>query len=369
MGQCQAMIRAIRTAPIMPAYRQILSLVSLVKGAQATTAIEGNTLTESEVREISEKKTELPPSKHYMQQEVRNVLDALNTLRDEIVQAKTVGAITPELVRRFHQLIGKDLGDHFRAIPGRFRNGNVTVAQYKAPDHGQVKLLMEQFCKWSREEFQYLTNQQPFSTAIIQAIVSHVYIAWIHPFGDGNGRTARMLEFYLLLRAGVPDIAAHILSNHYNETRPEYYRHLNDSSTLAKGNLTQFIMYALQGFHDGLKKVLDTVTQNQLDLAWRDYVREAFTGRALEQPTSVKRRQMGLVLSMDLEKDYPENEIIRVNEAIQTAYANRTKRTLTRDLQALLEMHLVLQTERGYRANTDVLRVYMARARAEGSLG
>ncbi|NOY75701.1 MAG: hypothetical protein GXP32_07900 [Kiritimatiellaeota bacterium] len=32
--------------------------------------------------------------------------------------------------------------------------------------------------------------------------LAHVYIAWIHPFGDGNGKTARLMEFYLLLRSG-----------------------------------------------------------------------------------------------------------------------------------------------------------------------
>jgi len=41
----------------------------------------------------------------------------------------------------------------------------------------------------------------------------------IHPFGDSNGRTARLIEFYILLRAGLPDMVSHILSNHYNDTR------------------------------------------------------------------------------------------------------------------------------------------------------
>ena len=45
---------------------------------------------------------------------------------------------------------------------------------------------------------------------ILKATLAHLYIAWIHPFGDGNGRTARLVEFMLLSRAGVPSPSAHL---------------------------------------------------------------------------------------------------------------------------------------------------------------
>ena len=98
------------------------------------------------------------------------------------------------------------------------------------------------------------TGEQNIDEAVIEAIVVHIYIAWIHPFEDGNGRTARLLEFYLLLRAGVPNIASHILSNHYNDTRAEYYRQLNYASET--GDLKEFIQYVLLRFRDGLEKVI-----------------------------------------------------------------------------------------------------------------
>ncbi|NJN71060.1 MAG: hypothetical protein HC801_12855, partial [Nitrospira sp.] len=84
--------------------------------------------------------------------------------------------------------------------------------------------LFDRFCEWLKKEFCFDSGSQSFEDAVIQAIVTHVYLEWIHPFGDGNGRTGRLLEFYILLRAGNPDISSHILSNFYNETRAEYYR-------------------------------------------------------------------------------------------------------------------------------------------------
>ncbi|WP_433223897.1 Fic family protein [Dactylosporangium sp. CS-047395] len=49
-----------------------------------------------------------------------------------------------------------------------------------------------------------------FPLAMIKAMLAHLYLAWIHPFGDGNGRTARLIESQLLLQAGVPVPAANV---------------------------------------------------------------------------------------------------------------------------------------------------------------
>jgi Fic family protein len=80
---------------------------------------------------------------------------------------------------------------------------------------------------------------------------------FIHPFGDGNGRTGRLIEFYILLRSGAPIITSHILSNFYNETRPEYYRQFENARK--KKDLTEFLQYAVLGYRDGLLQTFDVV--------------------------------------------------------------------------------------------------------------
>ena len=146
-------------------------------------------------------------------------------------------------------MIGRDLGEHFEAIPGRFAERPRFVLTYRAPDHQDVVELVQRLCVWLADEFHFPDGTQSFSDAVVQAIVTHVYIEWIHPFSDGNGRTGRLVEFYLLLRAGNPDIASHILSNFYNETRGEYYRQLDRAGKT--GDLSAFIAYAVQGLRDG----------------------------------------------------------------------------------------------------------------------
>jgi len=147
LGQCEAIIRIISAAPLEPENRQKLLLVSLRKGAQATTAIEGNTLSEEEIIKIDEG-GKLPPSKEYLQTEVQNVISALNKILSEVVIDGKEHLITPELIKSFHSYIGKDLGDHFRAVPGQFRTAgyDVIVGSYKPPLGKDVVPLIIQLC-------------------------------------------------------------------------------------------------------------------------------------------------------------------------------------------------------------------------------
>ena len=128
--------------------------VSLRKGAIATTAIEGNTLTEEEVEDIENGKS-LPPSMEYQQTEVMNVIDGMNELLSEVAVEQNESRVTPELLLRFHRLIGKNLGEHFDAAPGKFRTDDRAVGTYKCPDHRDVRTLVEKLCNWLPREFSY----------------------------------------------------------------------------------------------------------------------------------------------------------------------------------------------------------------------
>jgi Fic family protein len=357
LGQCDAIIKAISNTPIRPDYRDHLHSVALIKGAQATTAIEGNTLTYEQIQEI-QKGRKLPPSKAYLQIEVQNIIEALDGILNELVVQNRVLIIKPELIQNFHRLAGKNLGDHFQAIPGKFRNNNVTVGRYVAPEHKDVPELINHLCNWLKEEFHF-EKEQTFEESIIQAIVTHIYIAWIHPFSDGNGRTARLLEYYLLLRAGVPDIASHVLSNHYNLTRSEYYRQI-ENATLKK-DLTEFIDYAIQGFRDGLYETLNVIQENQLLITWRNYVYGIFDSKKSTGKASIAiKRRRNLILRIPVDHYLTEEEISVLHPAVIREYSELSSRTLSRDLEDLVNSGLLDKTKQGYRGKIEVLRKFMA---------
>jgi Fic family protein len=354
LGQIQAIIKAISYTPIMPNYRDQLLRISLQKGAQATTAIEGNTLSDEEISKIDRGES-LPPSKEYQAIEVKNIIRAFDTILNETVENEKSDLITPDLIRYFHHLVGENLGDHFQAIPGQFRNNNVFVGPYKAPDYKYVPELINKLCEFLKIEFHY-TKGQIFIEAVIQAIVSHVYIEWIHPFGDGNGRTGRLIEFYLLMRAGNPDIASQILSNHYNNTRTEYYRQLELAGR--SHNLSHFIEYALQGFRDGLNSTLSNIQQNLFNIAWRALVYNKFFEVKYRDNETFKRKRR-ILLDLPIDKELSPTDIFFGNPNNAKKYATLTERSLQRELDDFVKMGLLIKVEDKYRANVDLLKQEM----------
>ncbi len=349
LGQCHSIVQQLCDVPLDPTDYEKLLRVELIKGAQATTAIEGNTLSDEEVKQVADGES-LPPSKRYQEIEMRNMLEAMTTLRDEVTQGQT-NIIKPELLLRFHEMVGQDLGEYFDAIPGRYRGDERHVGPYKCPPYREVEKLVNDLCSWLGNEFRYPAGQQDFTLGVVEAIVAHVYLEWIHPFGDGNGRTGRMLEFYILLRAGTPDIAAAVLSNHYNLTRPEYYRQLDNASK--KNDLTSFLNYAIQGFRDGLQGVLNVVTVGQFRTVWRSYIYDVFSHMTINQ--AFKRRRQ-LILEMPLDTALTRDQMVETNANIIKQYANLSTRTIARDIDILIEAELLRKDGKTYIANSEILK-------------
>ena len=353
LGQCFAYIYSMLNTPLMPERHQELLLLSLNRGALATTAIEGNTLTEEELSQIQNGK-DIAPSRKYQQQEVENILNAFNTILNKLVREKSPAVISPELIRFFHNMVGENIGTAFGGNPGHFRRQNVIVGNvYRPPSFEKVEGLVKKLCDWLLDEFHY-TREQNFNEAVIEAIVIHVYIAWIHPFMDGNGRTARLLEFFILLRAGVPDIASHILSNHYNDTRAQYYQQLQNATNT--GDLIPFIQYALEGFRDGLENIIRLMQKEQTELTWKNYIHD-ITEKMQAGKISVKiaRRIRLLAYYIPADRFCTTDEILILNIKIANEYLRLNPITLRRDLELLVSEKLLKTEKNKYRSNHELL--------------
>lgn len=69
----------------------------------------------------------------------------------------------------------------------------------------------------------------------------------------------------------MPSPAAHLLSNHCNQTRAEYYRQL-DHASKSGGDIAPFIGYVVRGFVDGLREQLEKISTQQWDVVWRNFM-------------------------------------------------------------------------------------------------
>ncbi len=110
---------------------------------------------------------------------------------------------------------------------------------------------------------------------IIQAMASHYHIGAMHPFGDGNSRTARALEAFMLRKAGVNDRVMVSLSNYYYNHKEEYLGALFESRQVGH-DLTPFLRFALPAVAERCNVVAGQILLNHKRVLFREFTRSLF---------------------------------------------------------------------------------------------
>lgn len=159
-----------------------------------STAIEGNTLTQSETQIVIEKGITIAGKSVVEHLEVVGHKEAL-----DFVYGLAGGhePITSRVIREIHSLVMAGQGNGYGDL-GRYRTLDVRAAgtDYAYPSHVKVPELMEEFEQWMIEG----RDSHPVNAAC----EAHLRFVTIHPFRDGNGRVGRLLLNLILLRHGYP---------------------------------------------------------------------------------------------------------------------------------------------------------------------
>jgi Fic family protein len=355
LGEAKSKCQHIVGSPLLPDVQHVFYQVYLSKGALGTTAIEGNTLTIDEVNRRIEGKLTLPPSKEYLGKEIDNVVKAYNEIGAEVIRSG--GAkITLTAIKQFNQFVLDGLPLDESVVPGAIRSYLVRVGAYQGAPPEDIEYLLERYVHWLNDQFDFPPADK-VAFGIIKAILAHLYFAWIHPFGDGNGRTARLIEFQILLSAGIPALSAHLMSNHYNVTRNEYYR-LLDLASKTGGDPLPFIHYALQGFVDGLKEQIDLIQGQQLRVHWVYYVHTTFSDQKLDREDDKRRKTLVLAMS-DKPALIPIDEIRHISPEVAEMYARLSEKTMLRDITKLIELRLLKKEGKAIRLNLESIQQLM----------
>jgi Fic family protein len=358
LGEARSKCEHLAGVPLKPEVARRLHEIYLAKGVHATTAIEGNTLSEKQVLDRIAGKQVVPVSQQYLQREIDNIVKAANEILEK-VEHEGHTPITPEDIKRYNKIIldGLELEEH--VVPGEYRGYTVGVLDYVAPGKDYSEPLVREFCRWLNSADFTGGDDDGIVFGIVKSIVAHVYFAWIHPFGDGNGRTARLIEVRFLMESGVPSAAIHLLSDHYNRTRSEYYRRLAEASKNG-GNLTNFLMYGVRGFVDQIRDQLTAVRAQQWGVAWQNFIYEIFG----EERTHAEKRQIALLLALSTTDDFVQvNKLRHLNPRLAEMYAGKTPKTLTRDLNNLKRNGLIERSKKGIRARKEIILAFLPRVK------
>jgi len=233
-------INSFRPLPV-PAIRKLQERFR-IEMAYNSNAIEGNSLTLKETNLVINEGITVKgkPLKDHL--EAKNHKEALDYLYD-LVGAQKALRFSEVLIRSFHQIV---MGDTDKEWAGKYRNSLVAIGgtDYKPPEAIDISALMARLTVWFKE------NEKRINPIESAALV-HYKIAAIHPFFDGNGRTARLIMNVILMNAGYP--LTIILKN----DRKKYYDTLSKAD---KGDLAPFVNFVARAVERSLDIYIDILT-------------------------------------------------------------------------------------------------------------
>ena len=189
-------------------------------------------------------------------------------MRRRLADHPETGAFQLEFIqwlhREFYQALPRNewfttslSGKRHPLEPGKLREYNVDVGRHIPPDHHALGDFMRRFDGF------YSDPSIPATDRLIALAAAHHRLAWIHPFGDGNGRVARLQSQAAMIRCGLDAEGLWTLSRGFARTRPAYFQHLqaadqgrtNDFD--GRGNLSDAALSRFCRFF--LERVLDQI--------------------------------------------------------------------------------------------------------------
>lgn len=300
-------------------------LSSLMEESIASSQIEGAATTRRVAKEMLEK-NQTPLNKS--QQMIFNNYATMKW----IVENKSV-ELTKEVLLQIHKMITNGTLDNPK-YEGRLRDVNgINVVDetseifYTPPSYEYVDELVKQLLKTANDR----NTQDGFVHPILKAIMLHFLIGYIHPFADGNGRTARALFYWYLIKKGYWLIEYMSVSRIILKAKAQYakaYLHTEYDDN----DLTYFFIYNLKCISEaleGLKLYIDRK------------VKEKNSALQLLKNHNFNVRQVYVL--QDLLKN-PDQYFTAKQLETKFAISNQTART---DLLKLVENKLLVQRNMG----------------------
>lgn len=217
---------------------------SIMEEAIASSQLEGAVSTREAAKEML--RSQRKPRNHSEKMILNNYLTIkkIHEIKDQ--------PFSKELILQIHSIIAKDaLENGGKESEGAWRNNNnINIIDnetgeiaYTPPDHEKIEELMSWFCEFANRK-----QDAEFIHPIIRAIILHFLIGYIHPFSDGNGRTARAVFYWYMLRRGYW-LVEYLSISRIIVKSPVKYAKAYLHTEFDNNDLTYFIYYNLRALN------------------------------------------------------------------------------------------------------------------------
>lgn len=329
----KASLQALVTIPYQKRWAEELQIIQLKREVAGTSRIEGADFTEGELdAAIKENIDELS---------TRSQRQAAASVRAYrwIAELENDRPVTEDLIRHIHGLIIKGADDD-HCPPGILRKHDQNVIfgnpHHRGCDGGeQCNMAFKSLCEAMDGEFKG-------HDVLIQALAAHYHFAAMHPFLDGNGRTARTLEAFMLQKTGLKDSLFIAMSNYYYEEKNEY---LNTLAQVRAGDhdLTPFLLFGLKGIALQCKRLFEEIKKNISKALFREIMYDLFIRMQTARKRVIAERQIE-ILKILLDGSQTLDNLNKKVGLIYKELSNPQK-ALIRDLNYLLRLHAIRYTK------------------------
>lgn len=329
IGIIEACREVIVNAPIVPAWEKQFAAEATLRTVHYGTAIEGNQLSMEQAKEVLEGKDVVARERDI--KEILNYRDVMVYL-DALQEANQAAGndefiYTDDIIKKIQALTVNELIDNgvgeYRTVSVMVRSVRSGGPAFSAPLPAEVPYLMEAFLRWLNAE-----NSRQVHP-VLRAGVTHYVLAAIHPFVEGNGRTARAAAMLVLMAEGYDIKKLFSIEEHFDREILDYYDVLqqvtSQSTNLEDRDLTVWLEYFTRVLAIELTRIKEKVNNLSLDAKLKNKV-----GRQI----ALSERQIELVTYM---KDHESMGMREAREVL----ASVSDDTLLRDLRDLMEKKLV----------------------------
>jgi len=322
IAEISASREIIINAPLLPKWEVKLRKEAILKMAHHSTSIEGNKLTIDEVSRLLQGEDIAAWEKD--KKEVLGYVKVLEFIDD--LGERGTDRITKDIVLKIHKyntrgiLKSSEVGC-YRKVEVAVVNGSGRVT-FQPPKASKVPSLMKDFITWLNKK----------DTKIIHPVlvsgIAHYELVRIHPFVDGNGRTARALATLILYLRGFDTKRFFALDDYYNEDRRKYYGALQtvDPKTI---NINRWLEYFTEGVAVSMGRIRQTILDLSLDRRLKEQKGQIY----------LNDRQIKVLKHLQLNPRINISEIQRMFDI--------SRDTANRDLRLLLENELVKRIGKG----------------------
>ena len=230
---------------------------SIMEEAISSSQIEGANTTRKRAKEMLRK--EIKPHTKSEQMIVNNYLTIKHITQNKLDN------LTPENLLEIHRLISKDTLEA-KKEEGAFRTSNdiyvvdhtKSEVVHTPPNYDEIPILIKELCVFFNEE----VDKDNFIHPLLKGIIIHFMIGFIHPFSDGNGRTARALFYWYLLKKGYWLTEYLSISKIIQDTKNQYEKAFiyteNDEN-----DLSYFITYNLKVMEKAFEALKNYIQEKQ----------------------------------------------------------------------------------------------------------